>query len=90
VGLDDIELAGRARIPLTTVRQPVERIGAMAVDNILARLRGDQTPVRQLLAPELIVRKSSGAVMPDAEDNSRFNPQQDDTSNRSAKIAASA
>jgi hypothetical protein len=62
----------------------------MAVDNILARLRGDQTPVRQLLAPELIVRKSSGAVMPDAEDNSRFNPQQDDTSNRSAKIAASA
>jgi hypothetical protein len=29
-------------------------------------------------------------VMPDAEDNSRFNPQQDDTSNRSAKIAASA
>jgi DNA-binding LacI/PurR family transcriptional regulator len=90
VGLDDIELAGRARIPLTTVRQPVDRIGAMAVDNILARLRGDQTPVRQLLAPELIVRKSSGAVMPDAEDNSRFNPQQDDTSNRSAKIAASA
>ena len=88
VGLDDIELAGRARIPLTTVRQPVDRIGAMAVDNILARLRGDQTPVRQLLPPELIVRKSSGAVMPDAEDNSRFNPQQTDNPNPAANIAA--
>ena len=90
VGLDDIELAGRARIPLTTVRQPVERIGAMAVDNILARLRGDQTPVRQLLPPELIVRKSSGAAMPDAEDNSRFNPQQTENLNPAANVAASA
>src|SRR6185436_4194998 len=53
VGLDDIELAGRARIPLTTVRQPVDRIGSMAVDYILARMRGENPPVRQVLGPEL-------------------------------------
>ncbi|MFN2604322.1 MAG: GntR family transcriptional regulator [Gemmatimonadaceae bacterium] len=90
VGLDDIELAGRARIPLTTVRQPVDRIGALAVDHILARLRGERPQIRQLLPPELIVRKSSGAAMPDEEDGSRFNPKQEDNPNRAATIAADA
>jgi DNA-binding LacI/PurR family transcriptional regulator len=90
VGLDDIELAGRARIPLTTVRQPVDRIGSMAVDHILARLRGENPPVRQLLPPELIVRRSSGAVKADEEDGSRFNPKQEDNPNRPATIAAGA
>jgi DNA-binding LacI/PurR family transcriptional regulator len=62
VGLDDIELAARARVPLTTIRQPTDRIGAMAVDTLLARLRGEQPPVRQLLAPELVIRRSCGAA----------------------------
>ena len=61
VGLDDIELAARARIPLTTVRQPTDRIGTLAVDTVLARLRGERPSTRQLLAPELIVRRSCGA-----------------------------
>jgi DNA-binding LacI/PurR family transcriptional regulator len=61
VGLDDIELAARAQVPLTTVRQPTERIGALAVDAVLAQLRGERAPTRQLLAPELIVRGSCGA-----------------------------
>jgi len=62
VGLDDIELAARARVPLTTIRQPTDRIGALAVDTLLARLGGERPPVRQLLAPELIVRQSCGAA----------------------------
>jgi DNA-binding LacI/PurR family transcriptional regulator len=90
VGLDDIELAGRARIPLTTVRQPVDRIGSMAVDYILARLRGESPPVRQLLAPELIVRRSSGALTSQEEDGSRFNPKQQDNPNTAAASAARA
>jgi DNA-binding LacI/PurR family transcriptional regulator len=61
VGLDDIELAARARVPLTTIRQPTDRIGALAVESLLARLRGERPQTRQLLAPELIVRRSSGA-----------------------------
>ncbi|MDB4879071.1 MAG: regulatory protein GntR [Gemmatimonadetes bacterium] len=62
VGLDDVELAGRARVPLTTVRQPMDAIGARALDTVLARLRGEAPVIRQLLAPELIVRASCGAL----------------------------
>lgn len=61
VGLDDIELAARARVPLTTIRQPVAEIGARALDTILARQRGERPPIRQLFAPELVVRDSCGA-----------------------------
>ena len=62
VGVDDIELAGRARVPLTTVRQPVDAIGARALDTVLARLRGERPEARQLLPPELVVRASCGAL----------------------------
>lgn len=60
VGIDDIEIAARARVPLTTVRQPVNDIGARAVDIVLARLRGEHPPLRELLEPKLIIRQSSG------------------------------
>ena len=75
VGIDDIELASRARVPLTTVRQPSDLIGAFAVDTLLARLRGEQPPVRQLLTPELIVRRSSGAGDDDAPPIARSRPR---------------
>ena len=62
VGLDDIELAARARVPLTTIRQPVDRIGELAVESLVARLRGERpAAVRQLLEPELVIRHSCGA-----------------------------
>src|SRR5688500_890927 len=64
VGLDDIELASRARVPLTTVRQPTDRIGAVAVDTLVARLHGEHPKTRQLFVPELVVRESCGAVRP--------------------------
>lgn len=63
VGLDDIELAARARVPLTTLRQPVGEIGARALDTVLARLRGERPPLRQLFPPELVVRASCGALV---------------------------
>ncbi|AHG88726.1 regulatory protein GntR HTH [Gemmatirosa kalamazoonensis] len=69
VGLDDIELAGRARVPLTTVRQPADRIGALAVDTLLARLAGQRPPAHQLLDPELVVRRSCGASPSAADPN---------------------
>lgn len=71
VGLDDIELAARARVPLTTVKQPTEWIGITAVETLLARLRGEQPPVRQLRAPELIVRRSCGAAGEELESERR-------------------
>ncbi|MEP6733751.1 MAG: GntR family transcriptional regulator, partial [bacterium] len=56
VGLDDIEMAARSRVPLTSVRQPVNEIGARALDFVLSRIRGEHPQRRQLLQPELIVR----------------------------------
>jgi LacI family transcriptional regulator len=64
VGIDDIDLTARARVPLTTLRQPCDAIGARAVDSILARIRGERPPVRQLLQPELIIRSSTGVPIP--------------------------
>ena len=62
VGLDDIELAARARVPLTTVRQPTDRIGSVAVDTLVARLHGEHPKTRQLFNPELVVRESCGGA----------------------------
>ena len=64
VGLDDIEQAARARVPLTTVRQPTERIGAVAVDTIRSVLHGGHPATRQLFAPELVIRQSCGSPTP--------------------------
>lgn len=61
IGLDDIAVAARSRVPLTTVRQPTDRIGAMAVDAVLAQVRGVPGAPRHLIAPELVVRQSCGA-----------------------------
>jgi len=60
-GFDGIALGASSPVPLTTVRQPVERIGALAVDTVIAQSRGEQTTLRHLLEPELIVRASCGA-----------------------------
>jgi DNA-binding LacI/PurR family transcriptional regulator len=81
VGMDDIEMAARARVPLTTVRQPTDRIGALAVETLLARLRGEKPATRQLLAPELIVRASCGAMPNDGD-------AQKPTRGRAARAAA--
>jgi LacI family transcriptional regulator len=62
-GFDDIRSASLADPPLTTVRQPIYRMGQVAVEMLVKRLNGEalcETYVR--LETELIVRKSTGAV----------------------------
>ena len=60
VGFDDIPEASLVMPPLTTVRQPLQEMGATAV-RLLRRLMDepDATPRRTELLTELIVRKSS-------------------------------
>ncbi len=59
-GFDDNEQAKSFTVPLTTVRQPLARMGADAVDILLAGLAGSSAcPVRKSYPPELIVRKSA-------------------------------
>lgn len=63
IGFDDIELARFTNPPLSTIVQPKQRIGMLAVDMLLERIQGGRTETRQtLLQPELVVRGSTAAV----------------------------
>ncbi len=59
VGYDDIEFAASAGVPITSMRQPRERMGAIAVDLLLAEIDGADERSRIVLQPELVVRESS-------------------------------
>lgn len=60
VGFDNIELASYTDPPLTTVAQPIQGIGSMAVGFLLERIRDQQLAFRRVILPvSLIVRKSS-------------------------------
>jgi LacI family transcriptional regulator len=59
VGYDDIDFAAAAAVPITSMRQPREQIGADALDLLLAELDGGKGPRNIVLQPELIVRGST-------------------------------
>jgi len=59
VGFNDIETAKHAAVPLTTIKQPIRKIGEMAVQIVTARINKEDVPTRTILKPKLIVRDSS-------------------------------
>lgn len=61
VGIDDIDLAGAVTPGLTTVRMPIERCGALAVDLLLKTISGTALGDIAPLSSELIVRASTAA-----------------------------
>jgi LacI family transcriptional regulator len=63
VGFDDIGPAEYALVPLTTIRQPTHELGTTAVDVLLSRIAGKETPVVSILRPRLVVRASCGATV---------------------------
>lgn len=65
VGVDDITLTEIVQPPLTTIKQPIEKIATMAVARLVARLQATivEEQGHQMLRPQLIVR-SSTAVAP--------------------------
>ncbi len=59
-GFDDAASARFGAVPLTTIRQPVQRLGALAADCVIRAWRGEpSTPVTRL-ETELILRESCG------------------------------
>jgi DNA-binding LacI/PurR family transcriptional regulator len=62
VGFDDIPEAAYFSPPLTTVRQDFAELGRRCLHLLLARIEGDALPARAVVAPELVVRASSGAA----------------------------
>jgi LacI family transcriptional regulator len=69
VGYDDIEFAGAAAVPLSSVRQPRQLLGRTAAELLLAESGGGERHVHQqvLFHPELVVRTSSAASFPSAK-----------------------
>ncbi|MEV4090481.1 substrate-binding domain-containing protein, partial [Nonomuraea fuscirosea] len=60
VGFDDLPLAKSAWPPLTTVRQPLQEMAALATRTVLAMGHGDVPETKRVeLATELIVRDST-------------------------------
>jgi DNA-binding LacI/PurR family transcriptional regulator len=59
VGFDDLPTSSLADPPLTTVRQPIRRLGVQAVETLIDILNnGPEPPRRITLSTELIIRAS--------------------------------
>jgi DNA-binding LacI/PurR family transcriptional regulator len=67
VGFDDSPAAALATPPLTTVAQPHEEKGRVAMERLLEAIEQhadhDEPPARILLPTELVVRESTGPAM---------------------------
>jgi LacI family transcriptional regulator len=62
VGFDDIPQANRITPALTTVRQPITRIGAVAAETLIDMIEtGSTLPRQKVLPAELVIRDSCGA-----------------------------
>ena len=61
VGYDDIAFAAAAAVPITSVRQPRERMGAEALDLLLDEIDGNEVRRRIVFQPELVVRASTAS-----------------------------
>lgn len=63
IGYDDIQLAQYMTPPLTTIHQPKDSLGELAIDTLLHRLKEPETaPQILVLTPELVVRSSVGLI----------------------------
>lgn len=59
VGFDDNPAAAHGRVPLTTIRQPLDDMGHKALDILLQQISGKKkSPTKLLLPTELIERQS--------------------------------
>ena len=67
IGFDDLRIATAVEPALTTVRQPIEHLGSMAVDlllNLLASPSNGRASVQRIVLPtHLVVRDSCGALL---------------------------
>lgn len=64
VGYDDLELSRFTNPPLTTIAQPKKEIGVQAVNMLIDRMsQRNKPPTRLVLPPELIVRRSTQAII---------------------------
>lgn len=61
VGYDDVPFAATARIPLTSLRQPVVDVGRAAIDLMMGLIEDPASTASVSFVPELVVRASTRA-----------------------------
>ena len=61
VGFDDIPFSSHTIPPLTTIRQPIQRLGSLAAETLIEVIEHPEPQPRQVILPtHLIVRGSCG------------------------------
>jgi LacI family transcriptional regulator len=62
VGFDDMPQAATADPPLTTIRQPIQQTGVLAVETLIDIVENGADPPRRIVLPtELVIRASCGS-----------------------------
>jgi LacI family transcriptional regulator len=62
VGFDDMPQVATANPPLTTIRQPIQQTGILAVEMLIDILENGVEPARRIILPtELVIRASCGS-----------------------------
>ncbi|UVI31397.1 LacI family DNA-binding transcriptional regulator [Paenibacillus spongiae] len=70
VGFDNTILASVTEPALTTISQPTEKMGSIAVETLIRLLEGDSTAeeqARTILTPELVIRSSTASAFAGSE-----------------------
>ncbi len=63
IGFDDISMAAFADPALTTIRQPLQRMGQIAAKTVIDQIEGNAPYLREIVVePELVVRTSTGPL----------------------------
>jgi DNA-binding LacI/PurR family transcriptional regulator len=62
VGIDDIQIGAFISPRLTTIRQPLKQMGAIAAATLLQRIEGQEVPEETVVQPELVVRESTARL----------------------------
>jgi LacI family transcriptional regulator len=63
VGFDDIQSAAFQNPRLTTIRQPLKKMGTLAAETLLRRIarpEDNSYPREIVVEPELVIRESTG------------------------------
>jgi DNA-binding LacI/PurR family transcriptional regulator len=58
-GFDDLFFAAYTEPPLTTIRQPMRRMGHMAMESLLKLMEGKESVAQIHIEAELVVRQST-------------------------------
>jgi LacI family transcriptional regulator len=65
IGFDDVPEASRRALPLTTIRQPMQRLGAVAADMVFTLLGGGEVEQTHVTLPTRLVVRATTARLRD-------------------------